>query len=111
MEIRTGNAQVGELTWQVEVSWQKRREILARRGIEYRGAGIVIHTEIIVEAIYPSCIQPAMPEDQFWALPLVHHEDLGTLVGYWLWTGRDMRADAGMDDSPEEAEEGNAGSA
>src|SRR5690554_3890273 len=94
IEVKTGNQAVGERTWRVEVSWQQRKQLLAAGGMGYGGDGTLrIDTDVVVNVIYPDCIMGAPDEAEFWALPMIHHEDLALAVGYWLWTGRELGED------------------
>ena len=112
IEIRTGSKAVGKWTWQVEISWQQRREIIRRRGVSYGlSGGLLIETDVILDVIYPKSLADAPDEETFWNLPAVHHEGLAIQVGYWLWTGREMAEDQRTDDEGEGDDEGNALSA
>ena len=116
IEVTTGNRVVGERTWRVEVSWQQRKALMAVGAMRYGGTGtLTIDTDAMLGVIYPDCIADAPGEAEFWALPGIHHEDLALAVGYWLWTGRELRTDTAQagagtrlsdDNGGEEDEEG-----
>lgn len=93
LRLKTGNEQLGEIEWRLEIEWQHRAQLFALDAIQDAGEmGLIINTIQVVQAIYPECVKgwskpEAITDATFWGVNFQHLYDLALQVGTWLWLG------------------------
>jgi len=109
IEIRTGNEEIGFRTWQVNVTWQQRREVFAGEAIQVLKHGDGVTIEVDAGALLQTIGADAFgtTDDELWKTPYAHLQELALKVGLWLWTGVVPTA-GGSEDPPSRTASGTA---
>ena len=96
------------IKWQVELPWQKRKELWELGAVD--GGGVVDTTQVIA-VLFPECFMgwsrdEALTDETFWNLDFTHKYQLAVLVGLFLFSGVNSSVKLGPDGNlvPLEAE-------
>ena len=89
IEIRTGNSEIGMRTWQVNVTWEQRREVFTNDAIQVVGRENQTAIEVDSTRLFASLPASALgtTDEELWATPYAQLQELALKVGLWLWTG------------------------